>query len=179
MSANGSFTFAAPVNGGGAYAVTVLTQPSTPAQTCTVTNGSGTASANVTNVAIDCVTGAFGISGTVSGLLTSGSVVLQNNGADNKPISADGAFSFTAQHSGTAYAVTVLTQPTTPAAQTCTVANGTGTVGSAAVSKSRSRASASIRRLRRSRRVRRCRIRSNQASGSYRDGDLLGGHQQE
>jgi alpha-tubulin suppressor-like RCC1 family protein len=134
VSANGSFTFATPVNGGGAYAVTVLTQPSTPAQTCTVTNGSGTASANVTNVAIDCVTGAFGISGTVSGLLTSGSVVLQNNGADNKPISADGAFSFTAQQSGTAYAVTVLTQPTTPAAQTCTVANGTGTVGSAAVS---------------------------------------------
>ena len=81
-------------------------------QTCSVTNGSGTASANVTNVAIDCVTGAFGISGTVSGLLSSGSVVLQNNGAANQTISADGAFSFAAQLSGTAYAVTVLTQPT-------------------------------------------------------------------
>lgn len=50
---NGSFTFSTAVADGGAYVVTVLTQPS--GYTCTVTNGSGTISgANVTNVSITC-----------------------------------------------------------------------------------------------------------------------------
>ena len=39
VPANGSFTFSIPVAQGGAYSVTVLTQP--PGRTCTVTNGSG------------------------------------------------------------------------------------------------------------------------------------------
>ena len=56
-SVNGPFTFATPVAGGppysGQYSVSVLTQPS--GQNCTVQNGSGTASANVTNVAVSCV----------------------------------------------------------------------------------------------------------------------------
>ena len=130
VSANGTFTFATAVNSGAAYAVTVLTQPSSPPQTCTVTSGSGTASANVTNVAVDCVTSTFGISGTVSGLI--GSIVLQNNGGANQTVSADGAFSYPAQASGTAYAVTVLSHPTGPA-QNCGVTNGSGTIGSAAV----------------------------------------------
>ena len=69
------------------------------------------------------------IGGTVSGL--SGSVVLQNNGADNEAVSSDGAFTFsTAITEGSPYAVTVLTQPT---GQTCTVTNGSGTVVSANV----------------------------------------------
>ena len=48
-----AFTFAAPVNAGSAYSVSVLTQPA--GQTCTVQNGSGTANANVANVAVSCV----------------------------------------------------------------------------------------------------------------------------
>jgi hypothetical protein len=52
-----------------------------------------------------------------------------NNGANDKPISADGAFSFGPQAGGTPYAVTVATQPTNPA-QTCTVNNGSGNIGS-------------------------------------------------
>lgn len=69
----------------------------------------------------------YTIGGMVSGL--SGSVVLQNNGADNETISSDGTFAFsTAISEGSPYAVTVLTQPT---GQTCTVTNGSGTVGSA------------------------------------------------
>lgn len=47
-----AFTFAAPVNAGSAYAVTVLSQPT--GQTCSVQNGSGTTSANVGNVAVSC-----------------------------------------------------------------------------------------------------------------------------
>ena len=71
----------------------------------------------------------YTIGGMVSGL--SDSVVLQNNGTDNETVSSDGVFTFsTAISEGSPYAVTVLTQPT---GQTCTVTNGSGTVGSANV----------------------------------------------
>ena len=42
------------VSSGSAYSVTVFTQPSGPTQLCSVTNGSGTASANVSNVQVVC-----------------------------------------------------------------------------------------------------------------------------
>src|SRR5262249_17592572 len=49
VAANGTFTFAAPLADGGAYNVTVRTNPS--GQTCSVANGTGTVhAANVTNV---------------------------------------------------------------------------------------------------------------------------------
>src|ERR1039457_3508675 len=48
-----SFTFSTPVASNGVYSVTVLTQPA--GQSCTVTTGSGTATANITNVAVACV----------------------------------------------------------------------------------------------------------------------------
>ena len=54
MSANGSFTFSQGVSTGASYKVTVMTQPSSPAQNCTVTNDSGTATASGTNVQVDC-----------------------------------------------------------------------------------------------------------------------------
>ena len=63
----------------------------------------------------------------MSGL--SGTVVLQDNGGDNLTLTANGTFTFaTALAGGAAYAVTVKTNP---ASQTCTVSNGTGTIGSA------------------------------------------------
>jgi len=52
VNANGAFTFATPVASGGAYSVTVLTQPA--GQFCSVVSGSGSVTANVTNVAIAC-----------------------------------------------------------------------------------------------------------------------------
>ncbi len=52
VTASGSFTFATSIASGGAYTVTVGTQP--VGQFCTVTNGTGTASANVTNVSVNC-----------------------------------------------------------------------------------------------------------------------------
>jgi len=67
-----AFTFSTPISSGGAYSVTVLTQPSSPAQTCTVTNGSGTATANVTNVQVACTTTTYTIGGTISSLSGSG-----------------------------------------------------------------------------------------------------------
>ncbi|MGA3136252.1 MAG: hypothetical protein ABSC88_09695 [Terracidiphilus sp.] len=53
---DGSFTFATPIASGGAYAISVLTQPSGPAQSCVVTDGSGTADADITSVQVACTT---------------------------------------------------------------------------------------------------------------------------
>jgi len=52
VASSGPFTFAGAVAAGGAYDVTVATQPS--AQSCTVANGSGVANANVGNVMVSC-----------------------------------------------------------------------------------------------------------------------------
>ncbi len=124
-----SFTFPTKVATGAAYAVTVLTQPASPPQTCTVTSGSGTmGSANVTTVHIACANQAFTIGGTISGLSGTTGVVLQDNGGDNLTVKANGTFTFkTPVSAGATYAVTVLTQPTNPT-QTCTVTLGSGTV---------------------------------------------------
>ena len=92
VGASGGFTFGTGLATGAAYSVTVKTSPA--GQTCTVANGSGTVgSANVTNVAVTCAAAStYSIGGTVSGL--SGTVVLQDNGADNISVSANGAFTF-------------------------------------------------------------------------------------
>ncbi|HEX3948246.1 MAG TPA: kelch repeat-containing protein [Steroidobacteraceae bacterium] len=126
IGANGSVNFATSLVSGSSYAVTVLTQPTQ--QICTVTAGSGTvANTNVAGIAVSC-TSTYTIGGTVSGLV-SGGLVLQDNGADDLTISADGSFTFaTAIAAGGAYAVTILTQPT---GQTCSVSNGAGSVGAA------------------------------------------------
>jgi 6-phosphogluconolactonase (cycloisomerase 2 family) len=122
VSASGAFTFATSISAGGTYAVTVMTQPA--GQTCTVSSGSGTANANVTNVGVSCAASTVTVGGTVTGLTGTG-LVLQDNGGDNLPVSGNGPFTFaTAINSGAAYSVTVSAQPT---AQTCTVTNGSGT----------------------------------------------------
>ena len=67
------------------------------------------------------------VGGTVSDLVGSG-LVLHNNGGDDLAITANGLFTFsTALADGSAYSVTVKTQPTNPT-QTCTVSNGSGNV---------------------------------------------------
>lgn len=53
--ANGTFTFDSPVATGATYAVTVLTQPGSPAQTCAISNANGTVTnANITDVLVTC-----------------------------------------------------------------------------------------------------------------------------
>jgi hypothetical protein len=75
----------------------------------------------------------FKVGGTVTGLRGTG-LQLLNNGDNPTPISASGAFAFSRTAvTGAAYAVTISAQPTTPT-QTCTVARGAGTVGTADVS---------------------------------------------
>lgn len=127
-----NFTFATAVSG--AYNVTIKTQPTNPIQQCSVTNGSGTATANVTNVTINCTTPNT-VGGTISDLLGTG-LVLEDNGGDNLKITGSGTVTFTFTNSlaiGASYAVTIGTQPTNPN-QTCIVANGSGTITSGSVS---------------------------------------------
>ncbi len=120
-----SFTFKTPVTGPtDAYAVTVLTQPSNPLQICTVTSGSGTATANVTTVAVSCVL-AYTVGGTVTGVVGTG-LTLQNTGAELLKITQNGEFTFVNPvPTGFVYTVTISAQPTNPA-QTCVITPGTG-----------------------------------------------------
>ncbi len=131
VSAFGPFTFQGKVATGATYAVTVKTQPTAPAQTCTVMSGSGTmGTANVTNVVVACSTDAFKVGGNVSGL--NGTVVLQNNAGDDLSVTASGPFTFvTPVAVGASYAVTVKTHP---ANQICTVALGSGSIANGDVS---------------------------------------------
>jgi hypothetical protein len=129
VSASGTSSFPTKISSGGAYAVTVQTQPSNPSQTCVVASGTGTASSNVT-VMINCSTGTYTIGGQVTGISGTG-LVLQDNGGDNLTVNKSGTFTFgTPLAVGAPYNVTVLTQPTNPA-QTCVVAGGTGAVTAA------------------------------------------------
>jgi environmental stress-induced protein Ves len=128
VNADGTFAFPTTLTSAAAYAVTVKTQPSNLSQTCTVTNGTGNVtSANITNVAVACVTNKFTVGGTVSGLVGTG-LVLQNNGAGDLSVAADGSFTFSgSQDDGSDFAVTVKTDPANPT-QACTVTGGSGKV---------------------------------------------------
>jgi hypothetical protein len=124
VSTNGAFTFAQTIVGN--YGVTVSRQPS--GQICSVSQGTGIASAAVNNVQVTCVNlpaNSFTVGGQISGLAAGASLVLQNSSTANLTISANGGFTFSPVAAGSSYAVTVLTQPV---GQTCTVNNGTGTV---------------------------------------------------
>ena len=69
------------------------------------------------------------LGGTLSGLGTGLSLVLQNNDSDDLTLTANGSFAFaTGASSGDTYDVSVLTQPV---GQTCSVTSGSGTVDSA------------------------------------------------
>jgi len=132
MGINGNFTFANVLNDNNAFAVTVLTQPTIPNQTCTATSNNGILNgANITNISVICVFNTYSIGGNITGLATGTSVFVQNNLGDDLEITANGAFSFaTLLLNAVDYDVTVLTQPTSPN-QICTLVNPTGTVNEA------------------------------------------------
>jgi hypothetical protein len=90
----------------------------TTTYTLTATNYLGTTTASTTLAVL------YSIGGTVSGL--SGTVVLQNNGAEPLTLSSNGSFTFaTATTTGGSYSVTVQAQPS---GQTCSVSSGSGAV---------------------------------------------------
>ncbi|MFV0542173.1 MAG: FG-GAP repeat protein [Marinicella pacifica] len=135
VSANDSFTFATNLDDESAYDVTVLTQPTSPNQQCTVTQGTGTlAGANVSHVQVNCVTDVHTIGGTVSGLANGNFVtLLMNSGDEYLVVSDNTGFTFlNALADGSAYEVRVLSNPTTPN-QNCTLTNDSGTLQGANV----------------------------------------------
>lgn len=113
-----TFTFATKVQSGGAYAVTVASQPT--GETCTVSSGSGTASANVTSVAIACAANpTYTIAGTITGLTGAGLKLQYYSGGEVLSV-ATAATTFTFKNpvpSGTNVKMTVAAQP---GFQTCT-----------------------------------------------------------
>lgn len=133
VTANGPFAFGAPIASGGSYAVTVLSQPSSVSQTCSVGAGTGAVGGtNVTTVTVTCVTNSYTVGGTVSGLAGTG-LILQNNGASPLTVGANGVFTFAVPvASGASYHISIAAQPTGPS-QTCTLGNATGTVTAAAI----------------------------------------------
>jgi hypothetical protein len=106
-----TFTFPSLVAAGSSYAVTVSTQPTGLA--CSVAKGTSTMPASdVTTVAVTCTDQPFTLGGTISGLTTSGLVLI--NGNDTLMVSAN-ATTFTmptAVDFGGSYTLSVHTQPT-------------------------------------------------------------------
>jgi hypothetical protein len=113
-----AFTFATPVAEGGAYAVSVQTQPT--GATCSVGSGTGTmGTGDIASVQITCAANAYRLGGSISGLTSSGLILA--NGTDTvSPAANATSFTFarTVAYGGT-YSVTIQQQP---AGQTCVVA---------------------------------------------------------
>ncbi len=123
------FTLPTGVGQGGAYTITVKTQPA--GEQCSLTSSTGTINgANVTNVAVACAALTHTLGGTISGLPSAG-LVLANGSDTVSPGAGDLSFTFTLPVAeGGAYAVSVKTQPS---GATCSVGGGTGTMGTANV----------------------------------------------
>jgi hypothetical protein len=74
------------------------------------------------------------VGGRLSGLTPGESITLQDNSGDNLTLSSNGTFTFATTVAGSRiYDVTILSPPSSPIAQTCTVSNATGTIGTAPV----------------------------------------------
>ncbi|MGZ8290105.1 MAG: hypothetical protein ACXW2U_04495 [Telluria sp.] len=138
----GSSTFQFPemISSDSDFDVTIKTQPAS--SNCTVANGKGKSGAySIMSVEINCVTFRYDLGGTISGLDAAGLILI--NGSQQVVVPA-GATSFTFTKfkadgttydtgrvpDGAPYGITIYQQP---AGRTCTVANGTGTMGNTAV----------------------------------------------
>jgi N-acetylneuraminic acid mutarotase len=123
-----SFTFATKLGSGAGYNVTVFSQPT--GLQCNVSNGTGNAAGNVTNITVTCGLPKYTLGGTITGLTAPN---LNLTDFTDVVAPAQGATSFvfaTPVQPGTAYTVSVRSQPT---GLSCTVTNGSGTMPSASV----------------------------------------------
>ncbi len=111
------------------YSITVPTQPGTPSQTCTVTDGNGAlAGDDVDDVVVTCVTRTFPVGGTISGLTGSGLSLTLGGQTLTVPAYATGFTFPNSVASGSNYAVAIQSPPRFPH-QICTLSNGSGTIG--------------------------------------------------
>jgi hypothetical protein len=129
ISGASTFAFSTAVTAGEPYAVTVQSVPK--GLTCTVAGAVGIVqTANVNNVVVTCSDQSYSLGGTATGLNTAGLVLA--NGTDRLSVASD-ATTFTmpmAVAYTSSYSVAIATQPQ---GQTCSVQNGTGSMGSANV----------------------------------------------
>jgi hypothetical protein len=119
-----SFTMPTAVANASSYGVSVTAQPT--GLTCDVTNGAGTVTGPVTNIAVACTGASPAVGGSISGLGHATGLVIAN-GADTYAVPADATrFALdTAEPSGGTYAVRVQSQPT---GLTCSASRGFGTI---------------------------------------------------
>ena len=124
-----SFALDASESPGGTYAVRVQSQPA--GMTCSAGNSPGTMPThNVTDVSIICSEQAYSVGGTVAGLAVSGLVLSTSGDTYRVPANATHFTMPTAIAYGSAYTVSVQSQP---AGLTCTISGGTGTMPAGAV----------------------------------------------
>ncbi|MBN8727302.1 MAG: hypothetical protein J0H15_06295 [Xanthomonadales bacterium] len=137
IDAAGAFSFDTAVAVGSEWAVTIAAAPGGPAQTCSVSAGSGTmAPGGASGVIVACETDRFPLGGSIAGLAGHGlRLSLHSGGALLEELavpSGSGSFRFGAELiEGQDYAITVGAQPGGPA-QTCVLegsAAGTMPVG--------------------------------------------------
>lgn len=120
LTTNGAFAFGPRQTQGTIFLIKVSSPP--VGETCTVTGGSGTVdAADVTSATVTCTPLAYAVGGAISGNV--GPVSLTNAGQSLS--TAGPKFSFPSQEHGSLYDVNVTSSPL---GQTCTVANGSGTV---------------------------------------------------
>jgi hypothetical protein len=121
-----SFSFPNSISYGTEYNVTIKTQPDH--MTCGVANPTGSAGHTTTiAISISCVQNSYTLGGSVIDLRGDGLVVVNGSTSGSLAI-AKGATSFVLPNPipvGTAYGLSVLTQPTN--GQTCTFDQGTNT----------------------------------------------------
>lgn len=128
----GGFSVGARVPNGTRYDVQIVTQPTSPSQTCVISGNQGVIQGANANILIQCQRNPFSVGGTLVGL-TTGTVTLTNRDTDATTFDStqNGPFTFASRvPSGAQYNVQVA--ETTGGAR-CTVESGTGKVGNSAV----------------------------------------------
>jgi len=132
VTSNGPFNFdPVRVAAGETYVVSIAMQPT--GQACSVSNGSGTANSNVTNVAVSCEdsTTTYSVGGTIAGLAGSGLRIENGSGNAVAPGSGESTFSLPEEFAnGAAYDVGIAAQP---AGQTCLITRSQGVITGADV----------------------------------------------
>jgi len=98
---------------GSPYFVSVLTQPSSLNQTCTITNNFGIVNGAAIIVSIDCITNKYNIDVAVNGMTGSGLNILYNN-TTSYTYNANGVYNIGQLTGGTSYTLDVRQNPFAP-----------------------------------------------------------------
>ncbi|GAA4817278.1 hypothetical protein GCM10011365_13240 [Marinicella pacifica] len=129
ISNNGSYAFFNNLPDGSGFDVSVASHPTSPNQTCSINNASGSiAGGDFTDVNLNCITKQYLVGGYAFGLIPNNHMVLQNNASDDLILRHEGAFVLpTPLDDLEGYDVTIQKQPDNPI-QTCELANNSGTI---------------------------------------------------